>query len=361
MGMIMNTNALGALFEPSRDAVIGIEDNKICFANPAAQRFFALSPGADAPFPTALFQDVERAEAAFEINGRMTDVSIRLLDGIYLLFLHPQESVDTKGKSAASARMTHLFSDSLMNLRMALDSLIRRFPPHIDSHATDYAAVMYREYYRLRRLCNHLSIVERIEEGKLPCSDGATDLEKVVRELVETVKAVAEGLGIEIRLLCDSGDYITAADSSLLELMLLNLITNSLQRCEKGDSVVISLRRGGSNFILSVDDTGSGMTTASLSGAMHGELPFDLLDNRSGAGLGLIIAKGIVGLHNGTMILESAEGQGCHVRVSLPIQMPKETILRHPAAVYEVKDMNGILTELSVVLPLSCYQEKFFD
>lgn len=360
MGMIMKPDDLGTLFELSRDAVIGITDNKICFANPAAERLFALRTGeaAGAYFPAGVFPASDRGTASLTVNGRRAEVTIRRVEELWLLCLH---SEDADEEMTAAARMARGFSDSLMTQRMALDAFVKRCRPIDDPRTADYAAILYHEYFRMRRLCSHLAAAENIAQGTLPCSVSPVDLERTVGDLVGSVASVTDSLGVDIRLECGSGDYITEADSALIETMLLNFLSNSLQRCEKGGRILVGLQRVGGNIVLSVDDDGSGMSRETLSGALHGEFPFDPGDIRAGAGLGLTLAKGIAEKHGGTLLIESSEGKGCRVRVSLPLRKPKKLLLHHAAPVYEVKDMNGVLTELSVVLPAKIYKEKFFD
>lgn len=363
MGMIMDTSTLGALFELSRDAVVGIRDNQICFANPAAETLFSLRAGETASehFPPEIFTASGGAAASLTVNGRRTDVTIRPSESLWLLCLHPKEEPAEDDVSLAASRMARGFSDSLMTLRMALDALLKRCRALDDARMADYAAVLYHEYFRMRRLCTHLSAAENIARDTLPCSFSTVDLEKTVCELVDSVVKMTDRLGVDIQLRCDRGDYITEADSALIETLLLNLLSNSLRRCEKGGRVLVRLHRVGGSIVLSVDDNGSGMSRETLSGALNGQFPFDPLDVHSGVGLGLTLAKGIAEKHGGTLLIESSEGAGCRVRVSLPQRKPTQTLLHHAAPTYEVKDMNGILTELSDVLPTKVYKEKFLD
>lgn len=362
MDMTMDHEAIGALFELSRDAVVGIWDNKIAFANPAAGDLFGLHTGDDALaiFPPDTFDSI-RAAATLTVNGHPADISIRQSDGLFLLCLHPTEQRLPDDTLVAQLRTVRNFADSLMTLRMALDALLKRCRTDIDPRMADYASILYREYYRLRRLCSHISTAENLARGALPCSFDPLDLEKTVSELVESVSALSGTLGVEILYHFERGDYTTAADRELLETMLLNLLSNSLLHTPRGGHIRVGLRRSGRLFVLSVDDDGGGMKADDLAGALSGDRPIDLTSSSAGAGLGLLIAKGVAEKHGGTLIIESSENNGCRVRVSLPQRRPEETMLHHADPVYDVRDMNGILTELSPLLPASYYQEKFFD
>lgn len=362
MDMTMDHEALGALFELSRDAVVGISENKIVFANPAADELFGLHAGDDASelFPPELL-DSGRAAATLSVNGRAAELSIQRADGLSLVCLHPTAQDPSDEMLVAQLRTVRNFADSLMTLRMALDALLKRCRTDGDPRMADYAAILYREYFRLRRLCSHISTAENLARGALACSFTPLDLEQAVGELVESAAALSDTFGVDIAYRCERGDYATAADRELVETLLLNLLSNSLLHTPRGGHIRVGLRRSGRVFILSVDDDGSGMKAADLAGALEGDRPIDLTDSASGAGLGLLIAKGIAEKHGGTLIIESGENNGCRVRVSLPHKQSEETMLHHADPAYEVRDMNGILTELSPVLPTSYYQEKFFD
>lgn len=81
----------------------------------------------------------------------------------------------------------------------------------------------------------------------------------------------------------------------MLETLLLNLLSNSLQHLGSGGRVEVSVSRLGSRVILSVDDNGEGMSSEQLARLFTG--------GASGAGLGLRLAPGHCGaarrgLHN---------------------------------------------------------------
>ena len=90
--MSMDYDALGPLFELSRDAVVGVKDNRICFANPAAGVLFGIQAGGEASptFPPELFDGShERASAVLTVAGKPAELSLRRSDGVYLLCLRP--------------------------------------------------------------------------------------------------------------------------------------------------------------------------------------------------------------------------------------------------------------------------------
>jgi len=108
------------------------------------------------------------------------------------------------------------------------------------------------------------------------------------------------------------------ADASQLQQVLVNLVVNAIQAMPKGGRLTISTRHRESTAVLSVADTGLGM-----SGDVRKRvfLPFfTTKDVNEGTGLGLAVAHGIVSAHGGRISVESRPGQGSCFEVEIPIQ-----------------------------------------
>lgn len=356
----MDHEILSSLFELCRDAVIGVKDNKICFANPAAGTHFDLFAGADVAcvFPPDVLDSVSRGAITICINEHPAIITVRKADDLTLLCLHPIEAASSTELPWPSLRC---LSDSLMTMRMALDALFKRIPPEDNPRIAEYASILYRNYYQLRRLHSHAAIARNLQDNTLIHAPTLIDLEQTLCELTDSVSAVAVPLGIEIRFSCSGRDFITMADRDRIELMVLNLFSNSLLHCQRGGHIRIALRETGNGFIVSVDDDGSGMTDSALLHAFSGQEPLELSNALAGSGYGLMIAKGIAEQHGGSLVIDSVPDQGCRVRIFLPRKKPDKTLLSTADPVYEVRDMNQLLTELSTALPAESYQEKFFD
>jgi signal transduction histidine kinase len=110
---------------------------------------------------------------------------------------------------------------------------------------------------------------------------------------------------------------LLAFDPAVLRAVLFNLLTNSIYACPRGSSVQVEarLRPPGPLFELSVADTGTGMPPDVL--ARCRELFFTTKPN--GSGIGLALCESVVTGAGGRMEIESAEGRGTTVRVSIPV------------------------------------------
>jgi len=102
--------------------------------------------------------------------------------------------------------------------------------------------------------------------------------------------------------------------------VLDNLVSNALKFTPAGGSVMLSARNGDGRLHVEVTDTGIGIPQEELGQLFSRFYRASTATRRAipGTGLGLVIARAIVEGHGGTIALESREGQGTRVTVTLP-------------------------------------------
>jgi cell cycle sensor histidine kinase DivJ len=111
------------------------------------------------------------------------------------------------------------------------------------------------------------------------------------------------------------------ADKRACKQILLNLLSNAVKFTPEGGRVTVVARQDGSFFEINVADTGIGVAPTELQ-----RLGDPFFQARStydrpyeGAGLGLSIVRGLVGLHGGAISFASAPNEGSSVTVRLPM------------------------------------------
>ena len=112
-----------------------------------------------------------------------------------------------------------------------------------------------------------------------------------------------------------------AADSSQIDQLLDNLITNALRYGEPGTPVSVSADAEGPMVHLAVTDQGEGIAPEHLRRVTARFYRVDTSRSRSlgGTGLGLSIVKHIVERHRGRLAIDSEVGKGTTVHVLLPV------------------------------------------
>lgn len=105
------------------------------------------------------------------------------------------------------------------------------------------------------------------------------------------------------------------ADYQRLKQILVKLLTNAANFAPEGSSVELKCWRDGQDLLFSVSDNGPGIPKDMLRTVFN---RFESHGRRGGAGLGLSIVESFVSLHNGTVTIDSREGEGTRVTCRIP-------------------------------------------
>ena len=116
-------------------------------------------------------------------------------------------------------------------------------------------------------------------------------------------------------------EVIIEADEDLLIQLLLNLLDNALKHTPAGGHIQVGWSLSGENVVLSIADTGSGITEEHMPHLFDRFYRVDQARGRAdgGAGLGLAICQWIAQAHGGTINVTSQPGRGSRFDVSLPV------------------------------------------
>jgi len=144
------------------------------------------------------------------------------------------------------------------------------------------------------------------------------NLNSLVKDGLYFLQSRCAKVGIElVRNLSEGLPEITADRSQLLQV-LTNLAVNSIQAMLEGGRLTISTSFRDGHVLLTVEDTGVGMSDEVMKNIFN---PFfTTKDVDEGTGLGLSVVHGIVTSHGGTIEVESEVGRGTKFTVRLPVQ-----------------------------------------
>jgi two-component system cell cycle sensor histidine kinase PleC len=151
--------------------------------------------------------------------------------------------------------------------------------------------------------------------------EGEVDVEVAMAAAHVLVRERAQRGAIAIDYAVEGGLPLLWADQRKLTQMLVNLRSNAIKFTVAGGRVLVRARVGpGSRLLLSVADTGIGMTASDVARAME---PFGQVDsalNRKyvGTGLGLSLVQALAKLHDAGFVLDSTLDVGTKVAVTFP-------------------------------------------
>lgn len=148
------------------------------------------------------------------------------------------------------------------------------------------------------------------------------DLGELVRKSVAS--HVVRGSDVVVR--ASDGPFVVDGDAVRLRQVLDNLVVNALAHGGGSASIVIRATPSRDAVHVAVSDQGPGIPADELERIF--ELGRRLSDEPSGSGLGLALARAIVGAHGGTLEVESGPGIGTTFTVALPLSAQPDTRAR---------------------------------
>ncbi len=174
---------------------------------------------------------------------------------------------------------------------------------------------------RQLKLIDSLLDIARIEAGSFNLERGEINLNKVVRECVDSMMSIATMKRVEMTFVAPEEEITIFADDAKLSQVFNNLISNAVKFTPSGGAVTLTLSRGGGGDVtVSVRDTGVGISHDKIEDVFgrFSDAQRTGTAGEKGTGLGLSIVKNVVELHGGGMRLESALGKGSCFFVTLP-------------------------------------------
>ncbi|MBC8162291.1 MAG: HAMP domain-containing protein [Roseiflexaceae bacterium] len=176
---------------------------------------------------------------------------------------------------------------------------------------------MRSEVSRLIRMVNDLLLLAQ-SEGNMQLHREPVEVDSLLLEVYRELRTLTNG--VQLRLGHEDALTVTG-DRDRIKQALLNLAANAIQHTSPGGSVTLNVARQGEQAVLSVVDTGTGISPEDLPHIFERFYRADRARSRvrGGAGLGLPIVKWIVEAHGGQVLVESTPGQGSTFTLLLPL------------------------------------------
>jgi signal transduction histidine kinase len=213
-----------------------------------------------------------------------------------------------------SSTIAHEIRNPLNFISLSIDHIKEKYRPGGGEEETkNFLALVSsikQEIHRLNKLVNDF-----LDYGKpLKMNMQRTNIALILNDVIELIKAKADTENIVIQENYAFSPSILL-DPELIKTCILNVMTNAFQAMPEGGTLTVSTDRNNGKFILSVSDTGRGVSSENLSKIFE---PFFTTKN-TGLGLGLATTKRIVEEHGGKIDFHSELGAGSDITISLPL------------------------------------------
>jgi PAS domain S-box-containing protein len=182
------------------------------------------------------------------------------------------------------------------------------------------------------RIIGDLLDVSRIINGQLDINVRTLEPAPVIEAGVEAVRPTADAKGVRLHVALDKKTGPIIGDSDRLQQVVWNLVSNAIKFTPRSGTVKVGLERADSHAVITVSDTGVGISPKFLPFVFDRFRQADSSSTRrqGGLGLGLAIVRHLIELHGGRVHAYSeGVGKGATFVVELPLRISRS------AAVYD--------------------------
>ncbi|HEY4157342.1 MAG TPA: ATP-binding protein [Polyangiaceae bacterium] len=182
--------------------------------------------------------------------------------------------------------------------------------------------MMERQVNHMIRLVDDLMEVSRITRGKIELRRERVDLVSVVHSAVETSRPLIDAADHRLTITIPGEPLVLDADPVRLAQVLSNLLNNAAKYTADGGQIWISASRVGAQAVVSVRDSGAGISAEVLPKVfdLFMQVENSYARSQGGLGIGLTLVRSLVTLHGGSVEAKSAGvGQGSEFVVRLPL------------------------------------------
>jgi cell cycle sensor histidine kinase DivJ len=229
----------------------------------------------------------------------------------------------------ADASKTRFLATMSHELRTPLNAIIGFSEMIVHEEAMMLDAARRKEYAQLINdsgqhllsVVNGILDISKMETGNFEISPEPFAPRAALLHCCNLLALKARDNGVDLITRAAEDLPVMNGDPRAFKQIALNLVANAIKFTERGGSVTVSASVEGSRLMLCVTDTGVGIDAEDL--ARIGDPFFQAgktyQRKHEGTGLGLSIVKGLVGLHDGKMNVQSTIGEGTTVTVTLPL------------------------------------------
>jgi PAS domain S-box-containing protein len=221
-------------------------------------------------------------------------------------------------KSEFLASMSHELRTPLHTILGFTELLVEEVEGPLNEKQKRFLTHVYKDSQHLLELINDILDLSKIEAGRLDLKPETFHARDAAEEVMATIRpqAVAKAQKVENRV----GDCAIFADRVRFKEILSNLLSNAVKFTPEGGEVGLDSSAGDGFVSFTVSDSGIGIALeeqASIFDKFY-QAAATTKGIREGTGLGLAITKRLVELHNGTIRVASAPGEGSRFTFQIP-------------------------------------------
>ncbi len=270
------------------------------------------------------------AEELLSLGGKLFQLHVNpvferdhIRGAVLLLLDVTKEREAEKMRREFSANVSHELKTPLTAIsgfaELLRDGLVR--PEDVSS----FAGKIFEEAARLVALINDIIKISELDENDVPLPKQQMDLFQSAEAVLARLDPLAKKHGITLQIEGEATQINGVP--RLLDELIYNLCENAIKYNKENGSVVVKVRPEREYALLSVQDTGIGISQEDTERIFERFYRVDKSHSKEtgGTGLGLSIVKHIAAYHDGTLDIKSMLGQGTEITIKLPLLQNKNS------------------------------------
>ena len=267
---------------------------------------------------------------------------IMVLSGIIFLYLlyyiNRLKQKHTEEKVRFFSKMAHELRTSLTLIKAPVEELNKE--KQLTESGKYYLKLAIEQARQLTSVVTQLMDFQKVDIGKEPLLLTMTDIVKLVSNRKILLSYYAGDKHIELTFVSDRECYITAVDESKMEKIVDNLISNAIKYSHQDSQIRIDLKCDDKKWELQVKDHGIGISKKTKKQLFKEFYRGENAINSKvvGSGIGLLLVKNYVKMHNGNISCITQENAGSTFKVVIPFKsiVGKSKSLNMPSDLPEV-------------------------
>lgn len=283
-------------------------------------------------------KEIYKTEGFLDINHNGEQVRLKLLISTSVVEIHErkyvlltlddiselkQKEVQLQEMVATKDKFFSIISHDLRGPISQIVEFINLIKSGIDRYTQDqlveFLDMMKSSSSHSLKLLENLLMWARVQTGKITYKPIEIQLSYIVSDNVELNKNACNRKGVSIANNLDP-EMTILGDYNMLDTVVRNLISNAIKFTNAGGTISINAVERKTEFLISVRDTGIGMTQDVCNQIFRIDSKYSTegTDGEQGTGLGLVLCKDFIGQHDGEIWVESTVGEGSTFYFSIP-------------------------------------------
>jgi CheY-like chemotaxis protein len=236
----------------------------------------------------------------------------------------PVDDCGINDESSAEESLA-ILGHEIRNPLGALNYALQAWPSTVDDSPLkqDLLQIMRQQVFQLTRLCNDLLDTGKIARGDFSVRHDSIDLRQVLKNACEEIRPLVEQRGHTLNVAFGDVPLELLGDETKLTQVFANILHNSAKFTHLNGRIDIDVERIGGKAVVRLRDNGRGMAAETIRELFVGKRSVLIRPGATvdGLGIGIRLAKKIIGLHGGE-IAAISEGLGCGstFEINLPLK-----------------------------------------